>query len=233
MVGLPAGHWVKARGAAHTPTASRTVSPRPLPIPWWHRSPRASPCGSARPSWSKGPGMKPSGQGPGWLSPGEAGDTWAPTPASPQAVCPWGCCFTPPSPGPLRDGDSRDRAHGRGGRGCPGLGRRAGRGPGGLRRTPASRPARPDLVGDGPPGKKRLRRELGRDRLPPRICPERGPSSLQCRRWRTSSRDPSGLRSGLCHEIIWCPDLQALLRVPRFPHLKNEAQYIPHRSKCF
>ena len=118
-------------------------------------------------------------------------------------------------------------------RGCPGLGRRAGRGPGGLRRTPASRPARPDLVGDGPPEKKRLRRELGRDRLPPRICPERGPSSLQRRRWRTSSRDPSGLRSGLCHEIIWCPDLQARLCVPRFPHLKNEAQYIPHRSKCF
>ena len=69
-------------------------------------------------------------------------------------------------------------------RGCPGLGRRAGRGPGGLRRTPASRPARPDLVGDGPPEKKRLRRELGRDRLPPRICPERGPSSLQRRRWQ-------------------------------------------------
>lgn len=69
--------------------------------------------------------------------------------------------------------------------------------------------------------------------FPPRICPERRPSSLQFRRRRTGSRDRSGLGSELCHEIIWCPDLQALLCVPRFPHLKNEAQYISHRSKCF
>lgn len=118
-------------------------------------------------------------------------------------------------------------------RGCPRLGRRTGRGPGGLRRTPASRPARPDILGDGPPGKKRLGREPGRDKLPRRICPERGPWSLQFRRGRTGSRDRSGLGSGLCHEIIWCPDLQARLCVPRFPHLKNEAEYISHRSKCF
>ena len=113
--GAPSRALGQGRGCNTHPTACRTMSPRPLPVPRWHRSPRASPGGPARPSGSKWPGMKPSGQGPGCLSPGEAGNTWAPTPASPQAVCPWGCCFTPLSPGPLSDGHSRDRTHGRGG----------------------------------------------------------------------------------------------------------------------
>lgn len=68
----------------------------PLPMPRWHRRPRASPCEPAGLSqWKWPPGMKLSGRGRDWLSPGEARDTWAPTPASSPAMCPWGCRFTP------------------------------------------------------------------------------------------------------------------------------------------
>lgn len=100
VVGLPAGCWVKARGAAHTPTACHAV-PKTSPHPLVAQKPQGFTVWTHQTVWSKWPpGMKPSRQGPGWLSPGEARRHLGSNPSVLASRVSLGLPLHPPSPGP-------------------------------------------------------------------------------------------------------------------------------------